>query len=112
MPGNITFSSGNANIDQSLLSVLDSVILVLSEFDKTVIVVGGHTDSSGTETLRQTLSERRAQSVATYLNTGGVIAERIEVIGFGEIQPVAINQTDAGKERNRRVEITLLPIAQ
>ena len=112
MPGNITFPSGNANIDNSFLSVLDSVVLVLTEFDKTLIVVAGHTDSSGSDALNQNLSERRAQSVSSYLNTAGIIIERLEVIGFGETQPVASNQTDAGKELNRRVEITLLPISQ
>jgi outer membrane protein OmpA-like peptidoglycan-associated protein len=112
MPGNITFPSGNANIDQSFLSVLDSVVLVLQEFDKTLIVVAGHTDSSGSDALNQSLSERRAQSVSTYLNTAGVISDRVEVIGFGETQPVASNKTEAGKELNRRVEITLLPITE
>lgn len=112
MPGNITFSSGNANIDQSFLSVLDSVILVLQEFDKTLIVVAGHTDSTGSNALNQSLSERRAQSVSTYLNSAGVITDRIEVIGFGETQPVASNNTEVGKDLNRRVEITLLPIAE
>jgi outer membrane protein OmpA-like peptidoglycan-associated protein len=110
MPGNITFPSGNANIDQSFLSVLDSVVLVLQEFNKTLIVVAGHTDSSGSNALNQSLSERRAQSVSNYLNNTGVIIDRIEVIGFGETQPVVSNNTEAGKELNRRVEITLLPI--
>lgn len=112
MPGNITFSSGNATIDQSFLSVLDSVVLVLKEFNKTLIVVSGHTDSSGSTAFNQSLSERRAQSVSTYLHAAGVINERIEVIGFGETQPVASNETKAGKELNRRVEITLLPITE
>jgi outer membrane protein OmpA-like peptidoglycan-associated protein len=112
MPGNITFPSGNANIDQSFLSVLDSVVLVLQEFNKTLIVVAGHTDSSGSDALNQSLSERRAQSVSTYLNNAGVIIDRIEVVGFGETQPVASNNTKAGKELNRRVEITLLPITE
>ena len=112
MPGNITFPSGNANIDQSFLSILDSVVLVLKEFDKTLIVIAGHTDSTGSDALNQNLSERRARSVATYLGTAGVINDRLEVIGFGETQPVASNNTDAGKELNRRVEITLLPITQ
>lgn len=112
MPGNITFPSGNANIDQSFLSVLDSVVLVLQEFNKTLMVVAGHTDSSGSNALNQRLSERRAQSVSTYLNNAGVIIDRIEVIGFGETQPVASNNTKAGKELNRRVEITLLPITE
>jgi len=112
MPGNITFSSGNSEIDQSFLSVLDSVVLVLKEFDKTLIVVAGHTDSSGSNALNQSLSERRAQSVSTNLKMAGIITERIEVIGFGETQPVASNKTPAGKELNRRVEITLLPIKE
>jgi outer membrane protein OmpA-like peptidoglycan-associated protein len=112
MPGNITFPSGNANIDQNFLSVLDSVVLVLQEFDKTLVVVAGHTDSSGSNALNQSLSERRAQSVSNYLNNAGVILDRIEVIGFGETQPVASNNTNAGKELNRRVEITLLPITE
>ncbi|PKI14835.1 OmpA family protein [Colwellia sp. 12G3] len=112
MPGNITFASGNANIEQSFLSVLDSVVLVLKEFDKTLIVVAGHTDSSGSDALNQSLSERRAQSVSNNLKTAGVITDRIEVVGFGETQPVASNKTQAGKELNRRVEITLLPITE
>lgn len=112
MPGNITFTSGNANIEQSFLSVLDSVVLVLKEFDKTLIVVAGHTDSTGSDALNQRLSERRAQSVSTYLKTAGVITDRIEMIGFGETQPVASNDTQSGKELNRRVEITLLPISE
>lgn len=112
MPGNITFTSGNANIEQSFLPVLDSVVLVLKEFDKTLIVVAGHTDSTGSDALNQRLSERRAQSVSTYLKTAGVITDRIEMIGFGETQPVASNDTQSGKELNRRVEITLLPISE
>jgi outer membrane protein OmpA-like peptidoglycan-associated protein len=112
MPGNITFSSGHATIDQSFLPVLDSVVLVLNEFNKTLIVVSGHTDSSGSKAFNQSLSERRAQSVSTHLNTAGIINDRIEIIGFGEDQPVASNKTDAGKELNRRVEVTLLPITE
>ncbi len=112
MPGNITFASGNADLDTSFLSVLDSVVLVLQEFDKTLIAVAGHTDSTGSDTLNQRLSESRAQSVAGYLNTKGVITERIEVIGFGEAQPIASNDTKEGRELNRRVEITLLPIKE
>jgi outer membrane protein OmpA-like peptidoglycan-associated protein len=112
MPGNITFASGNADIEPSFLSVLDSVVLVLKEFDKTLIVVAGHTDSSGSDALNQRLSERRAQSVSINLKAAGVITDRIDVVGFGETQPVASNTTQAGKELNRRVEITLLPIKE
>ncbi|MFT4937405.1 MAG: outer membrane protein OmpA-like peptidoglycan-associated protein [Paraglaciecola sp.] len=110
MPGNITFASGNDNINQSFLSILDSVALVLKEFDQTLVVIAGHTDNTGSNALNQNLSERRAQSVSSYLNTAGIIRDRLEVIGFGETQPVASNETAAGKELNRRVELTLLPI--
>jgi outer membrane protein OmpA-like peptidoglycan-associated protein len=112
MPGNITFSSSKANIEQNFYSVLDSVALVLKEFDKTLIVVAGHTDSSGSDALNQALSEKRAQSVFSYLSSAGILNDRIEAVGFGETQPVANNNTKAGKELNRRVEITLLPITE
>jgi outer membrane protein OmpA-like peptidoglycan-associated protein len=112
MPGNITFSSSKANIEQNFYSVLDSVVLVLKEFDKTLIVVAGHTDSSGSEALNQALSVQRAQSVFNYLSSAGILNDRVEAIGFGETQPVANNNTKAGKELNRRVEITLLPITE
>jgi outer membrane protein OmpA-like peptidoglycan-associated protein len=112
MPGNITFSSSKANIEQNFYSVLDSVVLVLKEFDKTLIVVAGHTDSSGSDALNQALSVQRAQSVFNYLSSAGILNDRIEAIGFGETQPVANNNTKAGKELNRRVEITLLPITE
>jgi outer membrane protein OmpA-like peptidoglycan-associated protein len=112
MPGNITFASGNADIATDFLSVLDSVILVLKEFDRTLVVVSGHTDSTGSDALNQTLSEQRAQSVSNYILNNGVINDRLEVIGFGESQAVASNSTEEGKMLNRRVEIALLPIAQ
>ena len=112
MPGNITFASSKATIDGSFYSVLDSVVLVLKEFDKTLIVVAGHTDSSGSTALNQTLSVQRAQSVSNYLSSAGVLQDRIESIGFGETQPIASNDNAAGKELNRRVEITLLPITE
>jgi outer membrane protein OmpA-like peptidoglycan-associated protein len=112
MPGNITFASGNANIAQDFLSVLDSVTLVLKEFNKTLVVVSGHTDSSGSKSLNQNLSEKRAQSVADNLSNSGVLSDRLEIIGFGETQPIASNDTEKGKKQNRRVEISLFPITQ
>ncbi|MFT6268723.1 MAG: outer membrane protein OmpA-like peptidoglycan-associated protein [Alphaproteobacteria bacterium] len=112
MPGNITFASGNADIAQDFLSVVDSVILVLKEFDKTLVVISGHTDSTGSDALNQTLSENRAQSVSDYLLRNGVINDRLEIIGFGETQAIATNDTEEGKRLNRRVEIALLPITQ
>jgi len=110
MPGNITFATNSANINTNFISVLNSVALVLEEYNKTLVVVSGHTDSIGSEQHNQKLSEARASSVASYLREQKIISDRLEIIGFGEAQPVADNQTSEGRELNRRVEITLLPI--
>ena len=112
MPGNITFNTGNAMINSSFYEVLNSVAIVLEEFDKTIVAVSGHTDSTGASSFNQGLSEQRAQSVANYLKSRKVVDARIEVIGFGENQPIADNGTAEGREQNRRVELTLLPIVE
>jgi len=85
---------------------------VVQEFEKTIIVVAGHTDSTGSNAYNQQLSERRAESVARYLLSKGVIEARIESVGFGEDHPIADNSTDAGRALNRRVELSLLPITE
>jgi len=110
MPGNITFATNSANINSNFTNVLNSVALVLEEYNKTLIVVSGHTDSSGSAQYNQRLSEDRAGSVAQYLRGQKILSDRFEIIGFGEEQPVANNQSAGGRELNRRVEITLLPI--
>ena len=111
MPGNITFASNSADINASFYSVLDSVALVLEEYDKTLVVVAGHTDSDGGAAFNEDLSERRAQSVSGYLVSQSILPIRLETVGFGERQPISGNDSAAGKQLNRRVEITLLPIA-
>jgi outer membrane protein OmpA-like peptidoglycan-associated protein len=112
MPGNITFASNSSNINSNFTSVLDSVSLVLEEYNQTIIVVSGHTDSSGSAQHNQKLSEDRAGSVANYLRGQKILSDRLETVGFGETQPAVTNNTAAGRELNRRVEITLLPIEQ
>ena len=112
MPGNITFATNSADINSSFYPVLDSVALVLTEFDKTVVVVTGHTDSDGSDALNETLSRNRASSVSNYLISQKILPARFEIIGFGERQPIASNTTAKGKQLNRRVEITLLPVTQ
>lgn len=112
MPGNITFATNSADINSNFYSVLDSVALVLTEFDKTVVVVAGHTDSDGSDALNETLSRNRASSVSNYLISQKILPARFEIIGFGERQPIASNTTAEGKQLNRRVEITLLPVTQ
>ncbi len=109
MPGNITFASARSEIASDFYPVLESVTLVLKEYDKTLVVVGGHTDSDGSESYNQSLSVQRAGSVSSYFQSQGVKPIRLEPIGFGESQPIATNSTPAGKQSNRRVEITLVP---
>jgi len=111
MPSNITFDSGGHTLSSSFFEVMDSVVLVVQEFEKTIIVSAGHTDSKGSDSYNQVLSERRANSVAGYLLRKGVIEARIESVGFGESQPVADNGSAAGRALNRRVEISLFPIS-
>ena len=112
MPGNITFVTAGHDLSADFHAVLDSVILVLQEFDKTIIVVSGHTDSKGSVDYNQALSERRADSVAEYLLDQGVVVARLETIGFGEGNPLADNATAEGRSLNRRVELSLLPITE
>lgn len=112
MPGNITFPTDSAELNTSFHSVLDSVGLVLNEYEKTVIVIGGHTDSTGADSYNQQLSERRAVSVGQQLADQGVKSDRMVIIGFGEIRPIASNDTAEGRQANRRVELTLEPLKQ
>ena len=112
MPSNITFASGGSTLSNSFFEVMDSVVLVIQEFEKTIIVSAGHTDSQGSESSNQGLSEQRANAVADYLRQKGVVEARIETIGFGETQPVADNGTAEGRALNRRVEISLFPITE
>lgn len=110
MPGNITFATGRSEIRSDFYSVLDSVAIVLKEFDKTAIKVSGHTDSTGGAQLNQTLSEQRASSVSNYLVNQGIPAGRVQSVGYGPRYPIASNQSDSGRQQNRRVELELLPM--
>jgi outer membrane protein OmpA-like peptidoglycan-associated protein len=110
MPGNVTFAVDNADISASFYQVLDSVGLVLNEFDQTFIEVAGHTDSTGSASYNQLLSEKRANSVVSYFQSREVLGTRFIVIGSGEDRPIASNDTDSGRAQNRRVEITIVPL--
>ncbi len=112
MPGNITFPTNSADLRTNFYEVLDSVSLVLAEFEKTMVVVAGFTDSTGDASYNQRLSEQRANSVAGYLENKGVVAQRLDVIGFGEQHPIADNATEEGRMMNRRVELSLMPITK
>lgn len=112
MPGNITFATNSAALNDPFHEVLDSVALVLKEYDKTLVEIAGHTDSRGEGDYNQKLSEQRAQSVAQYLASKGIKSERMIPVGAGEQHPVAPNDSDSGRALNRRVELTLTPLRQ
>lgn len=112
MPGNITFETGGHGLNNGFYEVLDSVIIVLQEYNQTIIVIAGHTDSQGSASSNQALSERRASSVHNYLVSKQVAEARIDAVGFGEEHPVADNGTDEGRALNRRVELSLVPITE
>ncbi|MBT8103567.1 MAG: OmpA family protein [Gammaproteobacteria bacterium] len=110
MPGNVTFATNSSDLSPAFFDVLNSVGKVLGEFNKTVVEVAGHTDSTGTDSYNQSLSERRAGAVSSYLTAQGVSGQRLITVGMGEQRPVADNSTPEGRQANRRVEITMVPI--
>ncbi len=110
MPGNVTFATGSKELKADFNQVLDSVVIVLNKYNQTLIEVAGHTDSVGSEASNQRLSEARARSVGDYLTSKNIKAERVITVGYGETSPIADNKTSAGRQQNRRVELTLIPI--
>ncbi len=110
MPGNVTFDTDSAALRPQFFGVLNSVGKVLTEYDKTVVEVAGHTDSTGSDSHNMALSQRRANTVGEYLYTQGIMDQRIMTVGMGEHHPIADNSTSGGRQLNRRVEITLVPI--
>ncbi|MGN6376734.1 MAG: OmpA family protein [Sphingomonas sp.] len=112
MPSNVTFAYDSAQVQPQFQATLDQVAQVLKQYDETYIDVYGFTDSTGSDSYNQQLSERRAESVASYLEARGVQAARLGTKGYGETQPIAPNDTEAGRAQNRRVEIRLVPIRQ
>ena len=110
MPGNVTFATDSSDLSPGFFDVLNSVGKVLDEFDQTVVEVAGHTDSTGSDAYNQSLSERRSASVSTYLQGQGVLSERLITVGMGESRPVADNTSAEGRQLNRRVEITMVPV--
>ena len=110
MPSNITFASGQDSIRPEFFRVLNSVAIVLKEFNQTLVNVYGHTDSDGSDQFNQQLSERRGVNVAQYLVSQGTDQRRFYVVGFGETQPIASNASESGKAQNRRVEIKIEPL--
>jgi outer membrane protein OmpA-like peptidoglycan-associated protein len=110
--GDVTFDTNSALVRPGLYSEVNRVAGVLNQYPDTLIRVEGHTDSVGSEEYNRDLSIRRATAVKTLLVQQGVADSRIEVVGFGKTMPVATNETEAGRQMNRRVEIRIAPQAQ
>lgn len=111
MPGNVTFDTDQSQIKSGFYDVLNSVSLVLKEYNRTYVEIAGHTDSTGSDAYNQQLSEKRAVSVLDYLVSQGVDYGRLRAVGYGESQPIADNSTEYGRQQNRRVEIRIVPNA-
>ena len=110
MPSNITFDTDQAAIKPQFFDTLNSVAIVLNEFNKTLVDVTGHTDSTGSPQHNQVLSEQRAGSVADYLISQGNNPKRFQAIGMGPNDPIASNATPEGRAQIRRVEIKIVPL--
>lgn len=105
----VQFETGKADLKEVSFSLLDEVAKVLVENPQVEeISVEGHTDSTGSAEFNRKLSKQRAESVSKYLQKKGVKAARLKPEGFGPDRPIADNETDAGREANRRVEFNII----
>lgn len=108
-PEAITFSSGRADLKPAFYPVLDKLADSLRQYPDTVVQVEGHTDSSGSASQNQMLSENRANNVRSYLMQRGIPGSRLVAVGYGASRPLASNDTASGRAQNRRVEILIVP---
>ena len=109
--GDLLYATGSAGLAPGGYERLRSLSRTMVDYPETDIIVKGHTDSVGSESLNQDLSERRAENVQNFLAVEGVSGARVRAFGFGESLPVATNATPEGRQQNRRVEIELRPNA-
>ena len=107
MPNALLFDTESAALRPQLQSDLGVLADSLNKYPQSIVTVTGHTDSTGSAAFNQNLSERRAGSVVNVLSNGGVSFSRLRAVGAGENQPIATNQTEAGRAANRRVDITI-----
>ncbi len=103
----VYFASGKANLLQPSFEELNTVLQYLNEHKTASISISGHTDNKGDEASNQNLSELRAEAVANYLSENGIDQMRIQFKGYGSRRPIAENDTEAGRQKNRRVEIVI-----
>lgn len=110
----ITFDSGILfDVDKAALKTnaktnLDKLSVILNKYEDTDILIEGHTDNTGSEEHNMELSKRRSESVAAQLGTAQINPTRFTLVGYGEIQPVATNETVEGRQLNRRVELAIM----
>lgn len=104
----ILFDFDSAKLRPGVKQELRELAEVLKEYEHTTIIFAGHTDSIGSKEYNYKLSLRRAKSVARYVAKQGVDADRFKIVGYGETQPVATNETEYGRQQNRRVEIAIV----
>ncbi len=108
MPNVLTFNVSSSSLSEKSYEVLDSIVKVLKEYNKTIIEVSGHTDNTGSKVTNDRLSQERANEVYDYLVGNGVKKERMSSIGVGSNKPIASNSTTEGRGLNRRVEIIII----
>lgn len=109
MSSEVSFDYNSAALKPAFRQTLDKVAGILKRYPRSSIRIIGHTDSTGSASYNQQLSEQRAKSVAWYLSDAGVDSRRIITEGRGEGQPRATNDTEAGRQLNRRVEMLIIP---
>jgi outer membrane protein OmpA-like peptidoglycan-associated protein len=106
--GDVLFETGKSELKPGAFRNLNTLVTFLRENPKRDVLVEGHTDNQGSDAFNLELSQRRAESVRNYLLSNGIPPERIIARGYGEAYPVAPNETSAGRQQNRRVEIVVL----
>lgn len=107
MPGNITFAFDSASLNPSFRPTLDKLAATMNEYNQNTVTIAGHTDSVGNPSYNMNLSRDRADSVRNYLVSRGVASNRINVVAYGQTRPIADNNSDYGRQQNRRVELTV-----
>lgn len=112
MTNQTAFETDSSDIKPGFHSAMDKLADVMVRYGKTTLTIVGHTDNVGSDQYNQKLSERRALSVARYLESKKVNSMRLAMAGKGETQPVASNSSDSGRQANRRVEIYVEPVVQ
>lgn len=109
LPGDQTFALNQATVNKEFYPILDKVVSVLQKYPDSSIEIAGYASNDGPPTINRNVSEKRAKSVGEYLLGHKIERDRIVIVGFGDQRPIADNDTEAGRAKNRRVELTVTP---